>query len=38
VPGYWLCHIGDVIHARHGVQDDDITCLKLALDLFDCLL
>jgi hypothetical protein len=38
VPGYWLCHIGDVIHAGHGVQDDDVTCLKLALDLFDCLL
>ena len=38
VPGYWLCHIGDVIHAGHGVQDDDVTCLRLALDLFDCLL
>lgn len=37
-PGYWLCHIGDVIHAGHGVQDHDVSCLKLALELFDCLL
>ena len=36
--GYWLCHVGDVIHASHGVQYDDVVCLELALGLFDCLL
>jgi hypothetical protein len=36
--GYWLCHVGDVIHAGHGVQRDDVICLELALELFDCLL
>jgi hypothetical protein len=36
--GYWLCHVGDVIHAGHGVQHDDVVCLELALGLFDCLL
>lgn len=36
--GYWLCHVGDVIHAGHGVQHDDVVCLELALALFDCLL
>jgi hypothetical protein len=36
--GYWLCHVGDVIHAGHGRQHDDVVCLELALGLFDCLL
>ncbi len=36
--GYWLCHVGDVIHAGHGVQHDDVVCLELALALFDCVL
>ena len=28
-PGYWTCHVGDVIHAGHGVQQDDQTLLLL---------
>lgn len=36
--GYWLCHVGDVIHAGHGVQHRDVVCLELTLGLFDCLL
>jgi len=38
LPGYWTCHIGDVIHAGHGVQSSDAACLELALALFDCLI
>ena len=37
-PGFWLCHVGDVIHAGHGVQADDLLCLNHVLELFDCVL
>lgn len=38
VPGYWTCHIGDVIHAGHGEQAIDVECLERALEYFDCLI
>jgi hypothetical protein len=38
LPNVWSCHIGDVIHAGHGVQGDDTRCLELALSVFDCLI
>lgn len=38
VPGFWLAHTGDVIHAGHGVQADDERTLALALELFDALI
>ena len=36
-PGFWLCHIGDVIHAGHGEQASDERILRLALNRFDAL-
>ena len=38
VSGYWTCHLGDVIHAAHGIQHDDLVTLNLALGWFDCLI
>jgi hypothetical protein len=35
--GVWCCHVGDVIHAGHGVQAADTACLELALRACDCL-
>jgi hypothetical protein len=37
LPGVWCCHVGDVIHAGHGVQAADTACLELALQACDCL-